>query len=171
MAKEIEGLRELVAALKALPAEIVGKNGGPLRQALYPAAKLIRDDARARVPVSKDAGEEGKHLRDQIVMKRDPNPRATNNAAERYIVTVKYKARKYKNNRRNRRAGLVGTTYQDFGTYYYWRHLEFGTSKMPPRSFMRAAFEANKGQLTGLFVDKLSKAVAAAVRKVREGSS
>ena len=159
---EIEGLAEVVARLKTLPAEIVGKNGGPLRKALAAAAKVVRDDARARAPVN-EAGV-GKHLRDQIVMKRDPNPRATDNAAERYIVTVKYRTKKYTNNRANRRRGLVGQSYQNFGDFHYWRFVEFGTSKMSPRSFMRAAFEANKGALSGIVRDELRKAIADVVR-------
>lgn len=163
--EKIEGLDQLVANLKALPAAIVGKNGGPIRQALYPCAKLIRDDARSRCPINAEGI--GVHLRDEIIMKRDPNPRAIDNAAERYIVTVKYKAKKYANTRRNRRMNRVGgsqsllspQTYQSFGDFYYWRFLEFGTSKMGPHPFMRPAFEANKGSLGRLFRDSLSTSI------------
>lgn len=162
---EIEGLAEVVARLKALPAEIAGKNGGPLRKALAAAARVIRDDARARAPYAVDGV--GAHMRDQIVMKRDPNPRATDNAAERYIVTVKYKAKRYANNRRNRRAGLVGHSFQNFGDFHYWRFVEFGTSKMAPRPFMRAAFEAQKDALPAIVRDQLQVAIAKIVRSMK----
>lgn len=160
---KVEGLDQLLANLKALPAAIVGKNGGPVRQALYPCAKLIRDDARARCHV--DASGTGPHLRDEIILKRDPNPRAVDNAAERYFVTVRYKAKKYANTRRNRRVGRVSQsllspmTYQNFGDFYYWRFLEFGTSKMLPKPFLRPAFEAHKDELSQLFVASLSAAI------------
>lgn len=164
MAKEIEGLAELVDRLKSLPAEIAGKGGGPVRKALAKCARVIRDDARARAPYDEDGI--GKHLRDQIVMKRDPNPRAIDNAAERYIVTVKYKEKKYGNTRKNRRSGKIGKKYVTYGDFYYWKFLEFGTSKMAPHSFLRAAFEANKESLSGLFRDELAKSIEQAVRKM-----
>jgi len=163
---KIEGLDQIVANLRALPAAIAGKGGGPIRQALFQAAKLIRDDARARAPVDARSDRVGPHLRDQIIMKRDPNPRAVDNAAERYIVTVKYKAKKYTNNRKNRRRGLVGQSYQNFGDFYYWRFIEFGTSKMPARSFLRAAFEANKAALPNITRDALATGIAKAVQKM-----
>lgn len=162
--RKIEGLDELVETLKNLPKAIVGKNGGPVRSALYRAAKKLRDEARARAPYNEEGV--GKHLRDQIILKRDPNPRAIDNAAERYIVAVKYKQKKYANNRRNRRTGRVGKTYYQFGDFYYWRHLEFGTSKMAPRPFLRPAFEANKDSLSALVRDGLAKAIAVEVRKL-----
>lgn len=164
MAKEIEGLAQLVANLRALPQELVGKGGGPIRKALYPLAKLIRDDARARVGYDEDGV--GKHLREQIILKRDPNPRAIDNAAERYIVAVKYRTKKYTNNRKNRNAGRVGLTYQHFGDFYYWIPLEFGSSKMAPHPFMRPAFESNKMALSGMCVTNLAASIAQIVRKM-----
>lgn len=171
MAKEIEGLAEVVANLRALPEAIAGNRGGPLRAALYQAAKVVRDDARAKAPVNEEGI--GKHLRDQIVLKRDPNPRATDNAAERYIVTVKYKAKKYANNRANRRAGKVGSTYQNFGGFYYWRMQEFGfhhkgSGQFIQHAFMRPAFEANKSALPNIVRDSLAAGIAAAVRKMNK---
>lgn len=164
----IEGLDQVIANLKALPAAIAGKNGGPIRAALYQAAKVIRDDARARCPVDPDGV--GAHLRDQIILKRDPNPRAIDNAAERYIVTVKYKAKKYKAARavRGTKSAMDSSTYQNFGDFYYWRFLEFGTSKMAPRPFLRPAFEANKNALTGIVVAQLATSIAAAVRAMNK---
>lgn len=168
MAKEIEGLAQVVANLRALPAEIAGKNGGPLRAAMFQAAKIVRDEARARVPVNDGENAIPPHLREQIILKRDPNPRAIDNAAERYIVTVKYKARKYKNTKRNRRLGVVGSKYQHFGDFYYWRFLEFGSSEIKPHHFMRDAFESNKNALAGIVRDQLAAAIAAAVRKMNK---
>lgn len=165
---EIAGLAQVVANLRALPEAIAGKNGGPIRQALFQAAKRIRDEARARVPLDDSEGAQPPHLRDEIIMKRDPNPRSVDNAAERYIVTVKYKAKKYKNTKRNRRLGIVGNKYQHFGDFYYWRFLEFGTSEMPARPFLRPAFESQKNQLGESVRDFLAKSIADAVKRMNK---
>lgn len=167
MVREVEGLAEVVARLKALPAELVGNGGGPVRKALAKAARIVRDEARARAPYDEEGI--GKHLRDQIVMKRDPNPRAIDNAAERYIVAVKFKAKKYANTRKNRRKGRVGQKYQNFGDFHYWIPLEFGSSKIPAGkySFMRPAFEATKDSLSGVVRDELSSAIAQVVRRMQ----
>jgi HK97 gp10 family phage protein len=161
----IEGLDEIVATLRALPAELVGKGGGPIREALFACAKVIRDDARARAPVDDDGF--GKHMRDQIIMKRDRDPRGNGGAAERYIVTVKYREKRFANTRANRRAGRLGQKYRNYGDFYYWKFVEFGTSKMPPRSFMRAAFEANKDALVNIAREKLAAGVARIVKKMK----
>lgn len=165
MVREVEGLADVVARLKVLPAELAGAKGGPVRKALAKCAKVVRDEARARAPYNEEGV--GKHLRDQIVMKRDPNPRAIDNAAERYIVAVKYRSKKYANNIKNRRKGLVGQRYQNFGDFYYWIPMEFGSSKMAPHSFMRPAFEATKDSLSGVFRDELSAAIAQVVRRMQ----
>lgn len=126
--------------MKALPAELIGKNGGPLRKALAAGARLIRNKARMLVRVGRG---DGPHLRDKIIMVRDKDPRR-NGAAERYTVTVKYKARKYTNNKGNRLLGRVGNDRADYGTFFYWRFLEFGTSNAPAHPFMKPAFETEK---------------------------
>jgi HK97 gp10 family phage protein len=160
---KVSGLDEVVKNLRALPLELAGKGGGPVRLALYKAAKKIRDDARALVPVGAGIGG---HLRDQVILKRDPNPHAIDDAAERYLVTVKYRAKKYKNTRFNRRTGRVGQSYQNFGDFYYWRFVEFGTSKMPARSFLRKAFENNMGSLPAMVRDELAAGIAAIASKL-----
>lgn len=158
----VSGLDEVVKNLKALPIELAGKNGGPVRVMLFNLAKYVRDLARGFVPIGPGIGG---HLRDQVIMKRDPNPHAIDDASERYIVTVKYRAKKYRNNRFNRRVGRVGQSYQHFGDYYYWRFLEFGTSKMEAHSFLRKAFEQAMGQLPEMARAELAAAVAAIAAK------
>ena len=155
----VEGLDEIVANLRKLPDAIAGKGGGPIRQALFEAAKIVREDAKRRVPIGND---DDQHLRDNIVMRRDRNPPP--GVAEHYSVTVRYRPRKYRNTRRNRRQGRVGQRYQNFGQYYYWRFVEFGTSKMPARPFLRPAFEANKAAMLSTFKNTLSTAVQRALQ-------
>lgn len=152
----VEGLAELSKALKALPAEIAGKGGGPLRRAIYQAAKLIKDQAIANAPV--DTG----NLKKNIVTAR---VRKNPHGREGYYVEVRRKRRHYARTRANVRAGRVGKTYSVTDAYYGMM-VEFGTEKMSPRPFMRPAFESKKQQAAVVFRDELTKAIEAAVKKV-----
>lgn len=75
-----------------------------------------------------------------------------------FRVGVKGGARQYKNTAENRRKKRVGGSYEGPGKVYYWRFLEFGTSKMPARPFMRSALK-----------DKSQEAIAVAAETLRSG--
>ena len=155
---KVEGLAELAKALKALPAEIAGKNGGPLRRAIGRAAVVIRDDARRRAPV--DTG----NLRDNIIaVRKRKSPQGT----EGYFVEVRRKRRKYANTRANRRKGRVGKTYENLGEAYYGMFVELGTAKMPAQPFLRPAFESKKTEAVETFRVELAKGIEQAAKKVR----
>lgn len=47
---------------------------------------------------------------------------------------------------------------------FYWRFLEFGTSKMPARPFLRPAFEQSKNQATKAIIETLRSEI------IKEGS-
>lgn len=158
----IEGLKEVVAALKALPAELGSGGGGPLRAALFKAAKIIRDDAEARAPVLTG------NLRANIYVYRDRNPRASTGAAERYLIGVRTKKRRYADTRLNRRMRRVGKNFTIRGDAFYWWFVEFGTSKIGARPFLRPAFEQNKHKAVAEFTTALSRAVDAAVARARQ---
>jgi HK97 gp10 family phage protein len=155
---KVEGLAELAKALKALPPEIAGKNGGPLRKAIGRAAVVIRDDARRRAPV--DTG----NLRDNIVAVRN---RKSPQGTEGYYIEVRRKRRKYANTRANRRKGRVGMNYETMGEAYYGMFVELGTAKMPPRPFLRPAFESKKVEAVETFRVELAKGIEQAAKKVR----
>jgi HK97 gp10 family phage protein len=157
-----DGLADILRALKELPREIVAK-GGPLTQGLAAAGKIVRDRARQLVPVSDG---EGQHLRDQIILARDREPTRAG-VGHRYMVTVRFKGRKYKNNKSNRRAGRVGKKYAHYGDFYYWRFLEFGTSTIPARAFMRRAFEGSKSEMLSTFIARARAGVQRVYRKVK----
>lgn len=155
---KVEGLAELAKALKALPPEIAGKNGGPLRKAIGRAAVVIRDDARRRAPV--DTG----NLRDNIIaVRKRKSPQGT----EGYFVEVRRKRRKYANTRANRRKGRVGKTYENLGEAYYGMFVELGTAKMPAQPFLRPAFESKKAEAVETFRVELAKGIEQAAKKVR----
>jgi HK97 gp10 family phage protein len=161
---KVEGLAELAKALKALPPEISGKNGGPLRKAIGRAAVVIRDDARRRAPV--DTG----NLRDNIIAaRRRKSPPGT----EGYYIEVRRKRRKYANTRANRRKGRAGMSYETMGEAYYGMFVELGTEKelgtarMQAQPFLRPAFESKKVEAVETFRVEFAKAIDAAAKKVR----
>lgn len=157
---KVEGLQDIIARLDALPGELTAKGaGGPLLVTLRRMGAKIAKDAQSRVPVKTGT------LRDNIIASRAPKKRRKN-GEEAVEVTVRYKAKKYADNARNRRLGRVGGEYKNNGPLFYARFLEFGTSKMPAKPFMTAAFEANKGALPSMFAKEMSRAIDEAVKKL-----
>lgn len=110
-----------------------------LNQALAKGAAPIRDAAKQLAP--KDTG----RLAGSIVTIRDQKPQI-NGMDARYVVMVKWKGK---------------------DAAAYWRFNEFGTSKMPPRPFMRPAFESQKGAALQLIFQSLSDAVPKIAAQVR----
>lgn len=158
-ANQLQGLDGVLDALKALPREVAGKNGGPVRVALAKGAKRIRDRARQLAAVDTGA------VRDNIVLKRDRSPQRSG-ANERYLVGVRGGSQtSYADTKRNRRKGLVGQKYEKAGRTYYWRFLEFGTANAPPRPFLRPAFEQEAQGVLDNIGDDLRKAIASAAKR------
>ena len=131
--QHIKGLSELSAALKELPNRIA-RNA--LRQSVARGAVVIRDEAKARAPVSTTPPAPGDPLpgtlKRSIVIKHDKDRSSL--TSQTYVVAVRH-GKKYRNQ------GKKGNRSQDA---YYWRWVEFGTVKMAARPFMRPAFEAQK---------------------------
>ena len=152
---EVTGLKELQARLLALPREIGDK---PLKAALRKVGKVVQDSAKARVRKRTGA------LADNIIVAR---MRRLPKGEEAVQVTIRARAKKYRDNRANRRRGRVGGAYEDVGPLFYARFLEFGTSKMRPYPFLRPAFEMNKAQLPELFRRELALAIETAVAKMQ----
>lgn len=74
-------------------------------------------------------------------------------------VGVKGGARRYKNNKYNRSKQRVGQVYMGPGAVYYWRFLEFGTSKMKAQPFMRPALENNIQKVTDAITNNLNDSI------------
>lgn len=141
---EVKGLRELQERLKTL-APNLARNA--LRASVAAGATTIRKAAQERAPyyhgdVAKGHPPPGT-LKRSIVQKQ---------AAEKsslfrqvYVVAVR-KGKKYQNQ------GKKGHLSQDA---YYWPFVEFGTSKMAARPFMRPAFESKKVAAVQAIKDKL----------------
>ncbi len=161
--QNIPGIRQLGLRLKALPEEIAGKNGGPLLKALRRMGARIQKAAKDRVPVRSGA------LRDNIIVVRK-DKRRLRRGEEGVDVTVRAKAKKYKESGRNRLAAQAGSKYLDYGPLFYARFIEFGTSKMQAKPFLRPAFEENKAAMGDIFRAELSRAIDEAVKKLAKRS-
>jgi HK97 gp10 family phage protein len=142
----IAGLKELAAALHELPIAMARKQmAGPVSK----GAALIRDEARRLAPVYHGEVSEGHPppgtLKKAIVMKRE---RADTKAevVARFIVAVR-------SGKKFQHVGKKGTNLDA----YYWKFVEFGTSKMAARPFLRPAFEQEKGRALEVIVAGLRR--------------
>jgi HK97 gp10 family phage protein len=88
-----------------------------LRDVAYTGADILRDEAQARAPVRSGV------LRANVIVKH-LDEEAEEGKRQSYKVTV--------------RSGKFNAE----GDAFYWRWVEFGTSKMAARPFMRPAYEA-----------------------------
>lgn len=155
---KVVGLESTIAALRALPAEFASKNGGPIRTALFAAAKVIKQEAINNAPEGEGTPRPG-NIRKNIIAVRDRNPRRQNNAVERYIITVRTKRMAKGSNRLFQI--LKG------GDAWYAFMVEFGTSKQPAQRFMTRAYEAKAAEALAAFEQALRKGVDGAVTRAR----
>lgn len=135
---KITGLKEIADALRGLGPDIV-RNA--LRSGVRAAAKLVKDDAAARVPVKTGM------LKKSIYIKQI---REESGATQQTFFVGARSGKKY------RKRG------QDA---YYWRFIEFGTAKLPARPFLRPAFDAKKGPAVEKIADQIKKRIDSARAK------
>lgn len=138
----VTGLDELARKLKALPAEIAGKSGGPLRRAMRAAMREVAKEANRRAP-----RDSGRMARAVTVITGKPK-----HATEIVQVTV----------RRGRRR-------DDPKGAFYYGFVELGTVKQQAQPFLRPAIESKRTQVLDVFKAHLAKGIAAAERKVARG--
>lgn len=133
----VEGLQETVERLKELPQELSGRNGGPIRKALFQAAKIIEEETKKRAP--RDTGT----LAANIKKRRNSNPqRLEGSPVEVYHVGV------------------------DKDVAWYWHFSEFGTVREPAKPYLRSAFEMKQQESVDRFAEVLKKDIDRLERKV-----
>jgi HK97 gp10 family phage protein len=143
----LTGFKELAAALRELP-QRVAKNG--LRSAVGAGAAVIRKEARVRAP--KDTGE----LAKDVMIKRERDTQGGNLFVARYSVFVL-------SGKKSRLKGKKRDVQRDS---FYWRFVEFGTSKMAARPFMRPAYEGQKEAAVTAIGEKLDQRIQATAREL-----
>lgn len=154
----VSGLSELRAALRELP-QRVARN--VLRGAVNAGATVIRKEVQARAPVYTGSVAEGHPppgtLKRAIYQKQIRELSSLTNQV--FFVGVRH-GKKYQ------KQGKKGDKSQDA---YYWRFVEFGTSKMSARPFMRPAFEVKKVEaveaIKHYLTERIAREVAALPKK------
>ena len=142
--RHVEGLSNLSNALKELPKNIARNL---LRRGASAGAAEIRDGARNKAPVL--TGE----MKRDIQIKRE---RTESDYIARYSIFVRA-------GKKSRLSGRARNVEKDS---YYWRFVEFGTSKMVAQPFMRPAFEEKKNQAVDTFKAVLVEGIPIEVAKL-----
>ena len=155
---KVTGLKELQDALAKLPLEIQKR---PLRSAVSAGAKVIVDEAKRLAP----QGETG-NLRKALYRYRSRSQSAP--GKETFLVGVRKGKKDYADTAKNRRLNRVGKKYTVEGEAYYWRFLEFGTSKMAAKPFLRPAFESRKNNALEVIQKKLADAIEKTANKLKK---
>jgi HK97 gp10 family phage protein len=134
--KYVAGLNDLSRRLLALPMTLATKS---LRRSVLSGAYVIRDEARATTEFEDRSGRLRRAIIVKFIQERSSWQQIT------YYVLAK-SGKRFQHQGQRRPKGFVGPLQQVNNDAYYWRFLEFGTSKIKPRMFMRRAF-VNKQQL------------------------
>lgn len=155
----VHGLEDFRAKMQQLGSPKIIKRIA--RKAARQGMNIVRDAARNNAKSFDDPSTTEKIHKEIVVQAgkiKDKN-------SVRIRVGIRGGAKKpYVNNSANRRDGRVGSAYQTGGKVYYWRFIEFGTSKMPATPFMRPALANNIepviSKFSQIFSDELDKELA-----------
>jgi HK97 gp10 family phage protein len=157
---QIQGLDEVLKKMRAMGPGLAAKGA---RTAMRKAANVVRDAAKANA-AALDRPETPLRIADNIAVQFSAKTlKTTGDVMMR--VGVRGGAKQYSNTRENRGKGRVGQKYATGGSTFYWRFLEFGTSKMRARPFMRPALQENVGRATEVAVGELNKALDRLAKK------
>lgn len=169
---DLQGVDELVGKLDAVVYETKYKAG---RFALRKAAQLVRDKAKANA-LRLDDPATARSIEKNIAERWDSKLfKQTGDLGFR--VGVKGGARQYGDTKGNRRGGRVGETYETGGDKsnpggdtYYWRFLEYGTSRQRAQPFMRPALANNLDAAANEFIQQFGKGLDRAIKKANKAS-
>lgn len=155
MAEEVKihGLNDVRKALRALPKEIRNRE---LQKALRPGANVIRNTARAMAP--RGVG---------FYRRLRGKPWAHYAGTLQNSIVVRAEKKKYKRDAARLKVGVLHNNRDPNVGAWYWRFVEFGTSKMAARPFMVPAFETAKYTANRLIQDALLKGVQRQAKQVR----
>jgi len=147
---KITGLNEIRAAFKRLPKSVAQKE---LISGLRKGANTWRDAAKRQVALT------SRRVANNVyVQKVKPMPGLT---ATVMVRVRKLKARQIE---KFKLATGVAARYNP-NDPFFWRFIEFGTSKMAARPFLRPAFEANKQKAITIALPHFRKRIEAALKK------
>jgi HK97 gp10 family phage protein len=156
---KVTGIDGVLDLLRKLPPEVVSKRGGPVKLALKKGAKVIQAQEKANLQAIISRTED-KHerqstglLMDNIIVSRGKQP--IGSKGERYLVRIKRKIYPRPNNEGG-----------DTTTLKTARLLEYGSSKQPPRPWIRPAAAAKAQEAVDVTSQELVKRINAIVKKL-----
>jgi HK97 gp10 family phage protein len=152
----LTGVEEMKRQLSGLSEKI---QKTVLNSAVFEGAKLLRNEVQSRAPVRTG------NLKKNIIVYKDRQPQQIG-AAVRYSVLVRRIKVARKVRRLLRKAAKQGVQIDFADNAYYWRFLEFGTSKMPAKPFFRPAIDAVTPQLIRIVGDKLQAGIDRAAKQL-----
>lgn len=158
----IRGLRELQDAMRQLPAKV---DRDLLNDGLLKGAALVRDDARRRAPLLSHA--DPRRLRGTL----QRAIQAIRVRPEGYTATVLVRVRQLtkgqiRSFKRRQGRGRGRGAQDNPRDPFYWPFVEFGTSKMAARPFLRPAFESRKVQAVNEAIDRFRERVQTEMDKL-----
>ena len=155
---KIHGLNEIRRAMLELPHRLDNKL---LNKGLLAGAQVVRDEARLRAPVLKsdDPRRRAGVLRRAI---RALRVRPTQYAASAIVRVRNLTRRQITRFKKEKGKGGAANPSDPF----YWRFVEFGTSKMASRPFLRPAFESRKEVAVRTAIATLRPLVEAEIAKL-----
>lgn len=166
----IEGFPELLSKLESIQYDMKRKGG---RFALRKAAQVIRDSARQKISVHNDPTTPEDIAKNIVERWNGRLFKRTGDLGFR--VGVLGGARNYVKTKRNVRDGVAGKQYHvdgdkgnPGGDTYYWKYLEFGTSKMVAKPFMRPAMAQNMQKCVSVFVEQYNKHIDRALKRAQK---
>jgi HK97 gp10 family phage protein len=151
---DVIGTPELIAALKALPKEIVGKKGGPLKSGMMSAMFPVLRDAQATAPVWKGKPRKDRHgnevepgrLKIALKRRRHPNPRKLDE-----IVGV---------------GVFAGRSREDRKGAYYAHFVHKGTVKQRANPWLLKSMERYERDVVKRFNRSATRATLNAAKKI-----
>lgn len=169
---KLEGLDSLLGKLDSISYDMKRKGG---RAALRKAASLISEKVKEgalRVDDSKTTEEISKNIGVRW------NGRLFRRSGELgFRVGVLGGARQYGNTKENVRSGKAGKTYKTSGSKdnpggdtWYWRLVEFGTSRVAARPFMRPALADSISEATATFISEYERAIDRAIKRAAKAT-
>ena len=148
---KIDGLDSISDKLQKLGSQKVAKRIA--RKAARQAMNIVRDAARQNAKALDDPITPNKIFKE--IVTQGGKTRDKNAISMRVGVRGGAKV-PYTNNSANRRSGKAGKSYITDGRVFYFRFLEFGTSRQPATPFLRPALANNIQQVTSKFTEVFS---------------
>lgn len=164
---DIKGLDGVLKTLESLPAEIVSKAGGPVKNALRKGAKIFREEELTRFKqlVNQNGENDTTGLLEKSIIIKRSRPNQIGAKGERYIVTFA-KNIYFKSLARKIKALSKGNKSETVTVLKTAQLFEYGSSHQPPRKFIYPAFTSKAGEVMDVIRDDVKNRVDSLVRKL-----